>query len=215
MLNNPFYQIFRKALPQQPDCGSAFESCEDLPFYNWVKITVSKDLKYLLKSGTVPVDKLQEIWLTINDEYRVLIKDIDGNYAFNLKKEIETLDRDQVVILAIVNQLRVRRNDELISILKNYYNFPLNYVDLNTDLDKTLLRLKSRLVNIKLKQNEFERINEAKAESAVTEQDFIEQLAVLSQFQTYYLNWKQLTVAEYAGIYTRFKAMVEIRLANA
>lgn len=211
-----FYPIFKKASAPQPVLPSAdiYKTCSELPLSVWLKVNTTKDLKYLVKSGTPDTSELFDVWNQLQDEYRRLIQNVDGNYIFDLRKEIFKEDRDLITITAIVNQLRLRRNEALIGILKNDFNFPLNYVDLNADLDRTLRQAKNRLIRLKLKEKEFTDLNGAGEEKEFTEYSFIEELTVLSEFQGYRISLSD-TVIEYAAIYNRFKSTMEQKLKNA
>lgn len=195
--------------------GEAYLDCSELPLLAWVNINASKDLKHLVKSGIVPIEELADIWKEILDEYRTLMGDIDSNHIFDLHKEIVVEDRYLVTISAVVNQLRIRRNEELIGILKNDFDFRLNYVDLNADLDTTLKQAKNRLIHLRIKEKEYNDLNVSGANKEFTIGDFMEQLSVLSEFQGYQIRTKDTTVIEYISIYKRFKADVEMRLKNA
>lgn len=180
-----------------------------------MKINATKDLKYLLRTGALPVQKLIEIWADITDEYRRLISDIDGNYVFDLKKQTFTEDKDLITITAIVNQLRTRRNEELIKILQNDFNFRLNYVDLERDLTMTLKQAKFRGFQLKEKEKEYDELTKGNDSKEFKEFEFIEQLVILSEFQGYHLKMSDITVSEYIAIYNRFKADIEYKLRHA
>lgn len=215
MLKKIFSRNSRTGLPQQPASfsGEAYTNCADLPLWVWVEINETKDLKYLLIKGNLPVERLVEIWSNLNDEYRQLIRDVDNNHSFDLKKQTFTEDKDLITITAIVNQLRIRRNDELIEILKNDFNFRLNYVDLTRDLDMTLKQAKFRGFQLKEKEKQLESL--ATGGKSFDKFEFIEQLVVLSEFQGYHLKLKELSLAEYIAVYNRFKADIEFKLRNA
>lgn len=209
-------KLFKRALPEQPVLfsGEAYRDCADLPLWNWIEVTVTKDLKYLVKTGNVASAELLDIWTAINDEYRTLMRDLDNNYGFELRKEIAVADQDLLTITAVVNQLRIRRNEELISILQNNFNFRLKYVDLNTDLDRTLRQWENRLVQLRLKEKELSDLKSTEAPKEITRFDMIEQLRVLSEFQGYHIKMKEVSVAEYIAVYNAFKMDVEIKLAR-
>ena len=171
-------------------------------------------MKYLVKSGTVRTEKLIEIWTAISDEFRQIIHDIDSNYEFDLQKEVFADDKKILAAIAIVNQLRVRRNEELISILKNDLDFRLNYVDLSRDLDLTLKQIKFRTIQLRLKDSEQKELSEKKSDKRFTEYDFMEQLDVISEARGYHIKIDDLTVLEYTAIYNRFKNDLERKLRN-
>lgn len=216
-LEKIFSRNSRTALPAQPVLSSseAYLNCAELPLKLWLKITLTKDLKYLVKAGEFSIERLVEIWTAINDEYRELILDVDSNYQFDLMKETTIDDKKLLHITAIVNQLRIRRNEELILILKKDFEFRFNYVDLSRDLDLTLKQVKFRAIQLKLKNNEYITLATSTNKKAFTEYDFIEQLDVISESRGYHLNIETLTVLEYIAIYNRFKRDVENKLRNA
>ena len=203
--------IFR----EKPDLvlNEAYTSCFELPLYNWIEALITKDFgTWLVKSGKFTSDQLSEIYTKICDEYREITHDTDSNYLFDLQKQIFDTDKKYLLVLAIVNQLKIHRNEELISILKNDFNFAFDYVDLAKDLEKTIRKAKGWLITLKLTENEFVELNGRSAAKEASRMDFIEQLAVLSEFQGYQIKPKETTVAEYVAIYNRFKANIEAKM---
>lgn len=189
-----------------------YRSCYDLPLHIWVEVNVTRDLKYLIKKGVVSLEELYSIWSNLNDEYRELTKDIDSNHTFDLYKEVRTDDQDIVIITSIVNRLALRRNETLIGILKNDFNFRFDYVDLTADLARTLTVAKARIVQLQLKEKDYKDLTKAETVKEVTKFDFIEQLVILSEDNHYRVDINTISVAEYIALYNKFKAKVEFQL---
>jgi hypothetical protein len=209
--------LYKNTLPGKQDLSldEAYTCCTDLPFWAWVKVTTTKDLKYLIKSGTVPVEELYSIWDKINDEYRTLSGDTDSNHTFELYKDMHILDREIMTITSIVNQLRILRNPELIDMLQNVFGFSYEYVDLDNDLNKTITGAKARVMDLKLKEKEYNDIVATEdKQNELTEFDFIEQLVVLSEDIGYEIRMDAISVAQYIAYYNKFKAKVLIKLSH-
>lgn len=204
----------RTSLKRQvlPVCNEVYTSLFELPLHNWIEATLTKDFsRWLVKSGQFTDEELKDAWTNLSDEYREISGDTDSNYLFDLQKQIFIEDKHYMLIVSIINQLRVHRSEALINILKNDFNFQFDYVDLSSDLDRTLKQIKGRLLKLRLHENEFTELSERQGHGEVSRMDFIEQLAVLSAFQNYQIRVKDISVAEYIAIFRRFKADIEAR----
>lgn len=168
----------------------------------------------MTKAGEPTVEQLYEAWNALNDEFRSLSKDLDSTHSFELQKEIYTDDQDIIVITAIVNQLTIRRNEELIGILKNNFNFRFDYVDLDADLKRTLTVANGRIMQLKLKEKDLNDIIGDQKPKETTEFDFIEQLVVLSEDNHYRIDINSISVAEYIALYNKFKVKIQAQLAQ-
>lgn len=143
------------------------------------------------------------------------MEDIDSTHEFNLQKEIFVEDKFLILITAVVNQLRLTRNEDLISVLKNDFHFRLNYTNLERDLDITVKQAKFRSIQLRQKENEYKSLTVKKEGKSFTEYDFYEQLDVISESRGYHLKIDDLTVLEYTAIYNRFKRDIENKIKNA
>lgn len=196
-------------------CGETYKTCSDLPLRVWLNVNLTKDVKFLIKTGTVNPSELVRLWTIICDEFRQLMEDIDSTHEFNLQKEIFVEDKFLILITAVVNQLRLTRNEDLISVLKNDFHFRLNYTNLERDLDITVKQAKFRSIQLRQKENEYKSLTVKKEGKSFTEYDFYEQLDVISESRGYHLKIDDLTVLEYTAIYNRFKRDIENKIKNA
>lgn len=191
--------------------GEAYENCFDLPLYNFVKRVLTGDNKWLIKSGS-PVN-IDEAWANIYAEYIDLKKDVNSKILLDIKKELAVLDNDILIINAIVSQLKVKRNEELIEILKKEYGFRLTYEDLSKDLKRTISITKSKYVELKTKENEYQKNIAAQSTGAKewTEEDYISQLIEISKYQGgSIIHMKDISVAEYMILLNKFKGYLRI-----
>lgn len=183
----------------------AYKDCFELPLFNWVKRIIDNDNKWLVKSGNPGA--LDELWLKMKGQYQDLLKDTDSSHIFDLTRDITTFSYKVFIIKSIINQLRLKRNEELINILKTEFGFRLKYDDLEKDLNRSLSIIKSTEVQIERKKAEKKSMTNTAETKEWTEFDYIEQLSELSKFQgAGVIHIKQISVAEYVALLNRFKA---------
>jgi hypothetical protein len=196
--------IKRKIIASAPSY-EVYSQCTDLPIYNFVKCSVSGDLKYLVKSGSP--DNLDEVWDKIKNEYAELCNDTSQAYLLNMVVKIDMLDKRLIIIQGIVDQLSKRRNEDLITMLQVELGFPFQYIDLETDLKNTITKAKFDLLTLKTLEAEYKAyLEENKGGKELTEQDYEEQMIMLSKWQQCKYTLRDTTVSEYVALINRFNA---------
>lgn len=140
-----FSRFFSAKSKVKPLAGEAYESCDTLPFSNFIELSVTGDLKWLVKSGN-PTN-LDAICAKIQSEYSELSQDKDTNTLLELNALIKYYEGRIAITNHIVSHLRERRLDALILILQKPspegLGFMFTYEDLQGDLTRTLIMSKS------------------------------------------------------------------------
>lgn len=139
-------------------------------------------------------------------EYCDLSPSAAQQYLFNLTKDIKVIEGKLEVIQSIVNVLYIHYSEPLIEQLQLDYGFPFEYSkeSIDQDLNNTITQARSLLVQKQVKEGEYAKYNEANKGKKVSEADYEELLGALSQFQTYELDSKVLTVSRFVGIFNRY-----------
>lgn len=193
-----------------------YTSCSDLPLYNFIKIVVFNDLEQLyvskLKIFHKKVD-LISLWDKIFDEYSQLSDNTQSGHMLELLKSIKEIEFKlniissclQVLSNCVKHNLNVIDYQLTIDTLKSY-GFYHEYSNLTLLEDIKHIISGSKTLNIELADliEEYKKIDTAK-ESAATEKDFIDEVALISSFHKIQINTKQISVMEYISYLSLFK----------
>jgi len=177
--------------------GRAYNSIDDLPLCNFVKIICTGDLKWLIIEGN-PAE-LAAIWGIIKAEYSDASGDTSAKHILQLAIEVETTKNTLVLIELIVGYLSVQRSEELIKILQNDFKFRLAYDDLERDLVRTISQAKTQLVKMEKAKAEYIKLTE-KDSPPTNESSFWKTLQLLSKSQGYQISAHKITVREYLSL---------------
>lgn len=183
-----------------------YDNCNDLIFWNFVKCTVTKNLNYLIISGTPAKDKLIAAWNEITNSYQDLAKDSTSDYLLNLFCQISYLDERLRIVYNIIAYLEVNRSEGLIEVLQNDLGFNYSYSEetMLQDLKLTLSECKMDKVNLDLSEIELKAYREKNVEP--TEIDYDRLLTRLSKYQGYQLKSKEITVTQFVSILNDYSA---------
>lgn len=180
--------------------------CSTLLLYNYIKVCVTNDLSWLVIAGKPTKEQLADAWHEITEQYQFLSsEDVSGDYLLNLLIDISTLDERLRVVYNIVNFLFIKRSDELISILQDEYGYPFTYSEesYEADLKATLAYASANKVSLDLAEAELKKYKEAN--KAPTEFDYDSIVTLLSKYQGYPINEKEVTVTKFISIMNRYK----------
>lgn len=168
--------------------------CNDYLLYDFIKVT----------TGQKPPPAN---WDDILAEYSELSGDVTLSKVFNLTKQITYLTNRLNIIQLILNQLSLKRNEELVAELVKM-GFRLPFTDLENDLQRVVTLARSD--NIKLKKfiSEYEDLK-SQPTKAGTEFDWDENLRELSKYQGYPINKRETTVSEFLAIEKGYKEHIE------
>lgn len=187
----------------------AYRDCSELPLYNWIKLAVTSDYKWLVKSGKTNAD-LSNIYDTILAEYTALIKDVRSSQELQLKIAITTIASRIDHVTICVNQLRIKRDERLISILQNELGFyRLTYEDLAKDLELTETLMRSDIVKFEQKKIQYEKMFEGSAENANGEIDFYDQIRVIGKWIGYSIDPHNTSLMQYVTYLNALKMEIK------
>ncbi len=184
----------------------AYDSCDTLPLWNFVKAMTTNDLKYIVKFGKPK--NLEETWEKITSEYSNLSSEGDNTNRMLLDtvKDITYLQNKIYLIAITVREFRKSYNSEYGEILNNM-GFTFVYTD-DADLERklTLTVNQAKQLEIELDQRKVELKKLQKDDAGeLSEGEFDVQLAIYGEFMGAALNPRILTVAEFVGIKTDFR----------
>lgn len=192
-------QLFRRNINQviNETAKSDFTNCSDLPFINFIKITVTGDLKWLGRCADP-----EALWQSIHSEYTELSGDTSNTRGLELAKQIGYLTNRINITNMIIYHLSIRgRIDELIDELKNM-GYRLSYSDLDADLKRTISLSKSDHVKLQAAQTQYDALETG---DKVTEFSWYQTLSALAKHrQVNVINPALITVIEYIAMQKDF-----------
>ena len=134
-----------------------YTDLSDLPLYNWIEISVTNNLKWLVKSGEMLEDLTEHFGLLLA-EYQSLVKDTKTAHEHTTKVNYAKLANRIDHVQIAVNALRIERDEDMIRILREKLGFErLTYEDLEKDLKLTENYLKMDIVKFEQAKNQLDR----------------------------------------------------------
>jgi len=186
--------------PMAPKLTRMYKTCRELPLWNFVEISETGDLKYLLESNNEKASNalLKETYDNILDEYYRLSKDDKFNKRNKLKHEIIYFTNKVDGLCSLYNILvvgvdLVESDKELAIDLCNRYRTKF---DLES-LDRSISGAKNKLA---LKQTEYDR---GKVDEKA---DFDESFVIVQKEYGMQIDKRKTSVSEWVSIVNRIKA---------
>lgn len=188
-----------------------YKDCSELPLWNFIKCTVSKNLNYLIISGTPDVELMKKSWNDITNEYSDLSDDGTTSYILNLFSQISYLDEKLRIVYNIIAFIENRRSEELIKILQEDLGFGYSYSEetIEDDLRATVSEIKIDKVNLDLSEIELKAYKEKSVEP--NEVDYVKLIVRLGKHQGYPIKQKETTVLEFVAILNDFSSKISNR----
>lgn len=184
-----------------------YQSCNEIPLYNFIKVLAKKDFSYLVVSGSPK--HLDKVWEKILNEYIELTGSEKQTQMLSLMKEVAFLGNKIFLIKSVEYSLRIQYSEELVLQLKKLgFNINLNvknYDQYNKQLDILLTRLKSTINIYETKSNELKELQKVDESDKDLESQYLGWLTDLSKFQGYRLDPKEITVIEFISIMESYK----------
>lgn len=177
-----------------------YSKCSHTPMQVFIDVQISRDLAHLVVSGEYDTEKLLETWEEIIEEYKILTKEGVSEYLFKLKQSVEYLDKRLVILSTILNWLKDRPSPAVAELLEQEFGYTFE-----GNVDIIWNKAKRDLHTLKIREAELNKYSESTPVDQ-TEQDWIDNMGILSQYQGFKFNSKTETVAEYISLLNRFKA---------
>jgi hypothetical protein len=195
---------------------TTYKSCYDLPLYNFIKIVVTGDLRWLHKTRiknkflNASGASLQKTWEEIFNEYTSLSGTSASNHLFQLLKHLTVLDNKLAIIQHIVTFLSVYYDEkhpntqDLVKILKSYgFLFSYSPNTIQNDLKSTVSSAKRFLIQRAEADQDYNKALEGTEK--VDEKHYYQALGYLSKFMNFRIDAKITTVIEYLSYLEIYK----------
>lgn len=198
-----------------------YDSCEELPLYNYIRCLVHDDLSHLLEVRDKSVafahqDELRAAWVKIQDEYMDLMQGSMNLYAAATYFELEQLKIKQLVVMAAVDLANNYMLQGFVDILTEYgYDLPFD-VNNPEECKKLLQRTLKRAKRIELDIKEAEsKLESAKGDEVKINVAFFDKiLNSLSKFMGSHVDERVMTVSRYAACLNAYNEYVEQLKSN-
>lgn len=168
-----------------------------LPYYNFIKVAVSGNPVHLVISGRVLPAHLVTAWQSIQEEYTALSKDETAIHRLETLKQLYEINGKLVIIEAIVVALNRGVGEleaDFIQLLrKQGFGYKYAPETMEADLKRTISKAKALKIQLDQLQVELKTEDSKPA----TEQDYYDQLNVMSVFYKYDLDPRKITVSEF------------------
>lgn len=181
-----------------------FSGCNDLPLYNFIKIVVFNETKWLYSEKKTSINRnlkethLQAIWETIYSEYTNISNNPQSGQIMALISEITNLNISIEFIGVLCDHLELYRSEELIAILRTYgFMYPFSENSMESDIKLTRSSAKRMMIKKMDAEKEYIKLN--KTEKEVTEVEFNGIIAQLSKFMSFRIDPKIATVMDFVN----------------
>lgn len=177
-----------------------YTSCEELPLYNFIRMVVESDYRFILKKPFKEQKdiNLSEKWEIVFEEYTVLTGNVSNKALFSLLKDIYGLEIKLRLTYSCIDYLTQWFNQDLCDVLKSMgYDGEFTIETMEKDLRNTFAEAKR--LTLQLRDNETDYNATGKNDKEPTAKDFQSLLVHLSKFVGFKLDSKNLTVAEFVS----------------
>jgi len=176
-----------------------YNSCSELPLYNFIKIVVHGDLNWLYaenKSALTSKADLQSIWERIFEEYTSISGNPRSAHLFSLVKEITVLGHKLNVINECLKFLSHSYDKRICDALVSMgFRYKFTPESLNDDLRRVVSSSKKYVLQKQEAEAEYSKIKGA--ESETTEEDFYGLIRQISRFNQFAIDPKTTSVMEF------------------
>lgn len=188
-----------------PSSNTLHRSIQTLPYHNFILILTGGDLSPLIVSGQPPIDELVTAWETICEEYSSAIKNHKSKSVFECYRKIVTL-QSQIQVIDSGLWFLTQQYDADIALLIHEMGYTLitecdNQEEYLQMIKRVQTEAKTLVVILNQYANEYKMLNpDGIALVQRDYQSYIDELAVLSKFQGYRLQAKEISTEEYCSI---------------
>lgn len=179
-----------------------YDSCSDLPLYNFIKIVVFGNLDYLYFEKKTIFNRnidLQGKEKSILDEYSVLSGNKSNTGFLSIVKQLTVVSNKLFLVQTIIAYLRTSYTLELTTILKDMgFRYKFTEESLEVDLIATENSAKKLIIRQKELDNEFKASTEKKGNTQeVTEKDWMAMVTQMSKYMGFHIDTKKTCVAQF------------------
>lgn len=186
-----------------------YADCSEIPLYNWIKIAITGNHKWLVKSGPVSND-LSEHYEFIYAEYQTLVKDTKSSHELTLKINLAQTANRIDIIKVCIHQLRLEKDERLISILHSLGFNRLTYTDLEKDLKLTETYLQSDIIKFQQKKIQYEKmsVEDGGGITGAVEADFYNQISIIEKWKGSAIDVYNYSVIKWVSDLNQLKAEI-------
>lgn len=194
-------------------------SASTLPLARFIDVYCDNRLEALIIQGTVSPIELLDAWDTILNEYIMIIGSAKTQHLILLQRhiavlecKIKTVDTCIEALWGMAKEFNQRSDIAVSELGRIGYRFPFNIKDpesFQKNIDAVYSRSKTLVVELDMKQKEFERVNKNVSSGITTRTDFDAEIITLSKWQGYQIDEEKTTLSKYAHIYKSFVQYVE------
>lgn len=197
------------------ELSPVYETCEELPLYNYIRCLVYNDKAHLLhdynkREAALRIEELNRLWARLEGEYMELIEDSIDAHALSLFYERESLIILNVAIKHCTEMMATYRGVGFEKILrKEGFDFKFDPNDsegYENDLKRVFKRQKKIVFDI---EEAEKKLQMTKKDIKITVPFFDNILTNLSKFMGCHVDEKQISVSRYASILNAYTNYVE------
>jgi len=177
-----------------PSNISLHRSCKTCPLSAFIEAYSNNNYTLL---GTGTPEQIAEAWNEILFDWATLIKTEQSQYLFELSQNIGVLEARIIFIENAVMLLRIKWDEDLAEGIRKEGYDP-------ADLDMVISLAKRLVFDINELKDEYTRLTNTTGGKRKSEDEFYEDIAMLSKFQAYNIDPDTTTVKKYASIFNLF-----------
>lgn len=184
-----------------------YNSAKDMPFYNFIQIVETGDLKYVMLSGKGKADIKLKRWNSIFSEYTKLTSNDNQNHILSLVKYVAFMSVKIDLILFCLRSIEKAYNKELSDLVNILgVKVKIDIVDTHKSIKIASSEIKRMKTSVDEKQKE---IDDMSKNSSTNSGDFESLLLDISKHQGYAIKSKEISVFEFCILLNRYSNFVK------
>lgn len=176
-----------------------YADCDELPLFNFIKIVVTGDYRWLWKNkDKTDGTDLKDVWTNITEEYNECSGNLSYKSQLALSKQLTFINNKLVIIQAVVDFLMVEYNKDLCDLLRSMgFVYKYDPADLYKDLKLTISSAKRLVVSLREAEIELNAMEEKQEKPS--ESNYLILIAQLSKFLGFKIPSKKTSVKEFVS----------------
>lgn len=181
--------------------SNLYHRCSDLPLDIFIDCEVDKAYHRLIRHGTAPFTEAVKAWQMIYDEYSDLLNDVNSRTIKAVVDDFNHTNTKLHIIRGSLVVLSHTYSEQAVKRLRNLgykYQFnPENLEQYKKDLEAVNSKSKSLELVMEIKKKQYGDTVKKYEGKSITKKDWLDQIAVVSEFMKFRINAKEVTVSEY------------------